>query len=448
MAIWVKDSIEFMQINSPFKAKKMETIAFHVPRLKADIVNVYRGFDAIHEATTDITMFVDSRKREKGLKNTFKVGKFNVDLRKWGEQADTLTSVTSELGFMQLISSATRIASDSSTCIDYVYTKSKKTLRTFSIPADISDHNVIMAIIDDDKVDNKPITITKRWIASEDYDNIRLFLKEENWKCMVDMSTEKATTFLIEKIQETLDILCPVESKEFNAKPTNQLVTRGIKTSLIKADSMYRNIKKGSAVYEYKKYKKILDNVCRESKIRFYNNRLQQAGTNGREIWSIINEVSDKKRCKHKMPGTFKDNGKTITGEKEIAEGFNKYFASIGTDMANSLPTVDGYKEYLRPNTHSLFHLQAVRREEVAKIMKNQKPKLSCGLDTINKKLVKICHEELSEPKTIIINKSMESNYVPSLFEIARIIPLYKKNSADEFGNYRPVSLYRLFPRS
>ena len=141
------------------------------------------------------------------------------------------------------------------------------------------------------------------------------------------------------------------------------------------------------------------------------------------------------------MPGTFKDNGKTITGEKYIAEGFNTYFASIGTDMANSLPTVDGYEEYLRPNTHSLFHLQAVRREEVVKIMKNQKPKLSFGLDTINNKLVKIYHEELSEPMTTTINKSMESNYVPSLFKIARIIPLYKKNSANEFGNYRPVSL-------
>ena len=86
--------------------------------------------------------------------------------------------------------------------------------------------------------------------------------------------------------------------------------------------------------------RKILDNICRESKRRFYNSRLQQAGINGREIWSIINEVSDRKRCKHKMPGTFKDNGKTITGEKEIADGFNKYFTSIGMDMANLLPSV------------------------------------------------------------------------------------------------------------
>ena len=163
------------------------------------------------------------------------MGDFNVDLHRGGDQSDALISATSELGLIQLISNATRITSDSSTCIDHVYAKSKKTLKTFSITADVSDHNVIMAIIDDDKVDNKPVTITKRWIASNDYNNIRLFLKEENWECMVDMSTEKATTYFIEKIQEILDILCPVESKEFNAKPTNQWVTKGIKISLTKA---------------------------------------------------------------------------------------------------------------------------------------------------------------------------------------------------------------------
>ena len=56
---------------------------------------------------------------------------------------------------------------------------------------------------------------------------------------------------------------------------------------------MYRKTKKSGSVVpvdEYKKYKKILDNVCRESKRRFYNNRLQQAGTNGREIGMVFNQ--------------------------------------------------------------------------------------------------------------------------------------------------------------
>ena len=42
---------------------------------------------------------------------------------------------------------------------------------------------------------------------------------------------------------------------------------------------------------------------------------------------------------------------------------------------------------------------------------------------------------------SIIIGHSIEEGYVPSKFKLARIIPLYKKGSPDEYGNYRPVSL-------
>ena len=56
-------------------------------------------------------------------------------------------------------------------------------------------------------------------------------------------------------------------------------------------------------------------------------------------------------------------------------------------------------------------------------------------------KIVKLCHEELGEPMTIIINKSLASGTVPAKYKIAKIIPLYKKNEPNDFGNYRPVSL-------
>ena len=46
-----------------------------------------------------------------------------------------------------------------------------------------------------------------------------------------------------------------------------------------------------------------------------------------------------------------------IRNKKNIASAFNKYFASIGTEMADSLPTVPGYEEYLKL-TNAKFHLR------------------------------------------------------------------------------------------
>ena len=91
--------------------------------------------------------------------------------------------------------------------------------------------------------------------------------------------------------------------------------------------------------------------------------------------------------------------------------------------------------------SHCQFQLWPLLEEDVSTIMRKQQPELSCGLDTINNKLVKICQKELAYPMTIIINKSIKYSKVPLQHKLARIIPLYKKGAANEFGNYRPVSL-------
>ena len=79
--------------------------------------------------------------------------------------------------------------------------------------------------------------------------------------------------------------------------------------------------------------------------------------------------------------------------------------------------------------------------DDIEKIMKSQQPKLSCGVDTINNKIVKKCCAELTKPMTKIINLSIKQGIVPQLHKEARIVPLYKKDAPNLCGNYRPVSL-------
>jgi len=164
---------------------------------------------------------------------------------------------------------------------------------------------------------------------------------------------------------------------------------------------------------------------------------IKEAKEDTRKLWSILNEVVDRKQCRHKMPNKFIIDGKSIKSKKNIANAFNAYFASIGTDMADKLPNTIGYEQYLKQPGKDQFRLRAMEEEEVMNIMKHQQPKLSCGVDTINNKIVKQCHKELTEPMTIVINKSIQESRVAPAFKIARIIPLYKKGAANECGNYR-----------
>ena len=91
----------------------------------------------------------------------------------------------------------------------------------------------------------------------------------------------------------------------------------------------------------------ILDKDIKEAKTMHYKTTMKEAGKDSRKLWGTINEIVDWKQCRHKMPDKFVKNGNTITGNKNIANAFNEYFASIGKQMADSLPNEDGYQDII-----------------------------------------------------------------------------------------------------
>ena len=60
------------------------------------------------------------------------------------------------------------------------------------------------------------------------------------------------------------------------------------------------------------------------------------AGKDSRNLWGILNEVVDRNQLKHRILELFTNAGKSITQPMAIADGFNKYFATIGQKMADN----------------------------------------------------------------------------------------------------------------
>ena len=83
--------------------------------------------------------------------------------------------------------------------------------------------------------------------------------------------------------------------------------------------------------------------------------------------------------------------------------------------MANSLPDTPGYEEYLKFTNHH-FSLEPLETSDLEEIMTKQQPKLSCGLDSKNNKIVKTASMQLAVPMTIIVNKSMKGGIVPLIY--------------------------------
>ena len=68
-------------------------------------------------------------------------------------------------------------------------------------------------------------------------------------------------------------------------------------------------------------------------------------------------------------------------------------------------------------------------------------PKKSTGLDGLSPRFLKDGADVLAEPIGHIVNLSILTETVPSGFKRAKIVPIFKKGSRLDPGNYSPVSI-------
>ena len=449
VGFWIKNGTDYEEIKHSTSVGNYEAHTVKLPKLGIIVTNIYRPPG---DQTTFFNYLEENLKKisEKTTKSEDMIitGDFNIDLTQQTRQSNNLLSSMLELDLTQRITTHTRVTDKTKTLIDHVYIKSKGNWQTDVITTDIADHLATLTTKTDNKVKKTKTQVTKRWFTPQAYEHIQTLLGAEDWSPMENMDTNDAANYLQSKIQEHSDTVAPILTKNMKVKKINQWTTKGIKISVKTCEKLYKAyIKKRKSNQiatlerqKHIKYKKILGKVTSKSKNMYYEAIIKDAGSDSRRVWGCLNEIVDRKQCKHKFPDTFRDKESNITDRKEIANLFNSYFANIGKQMADSQPDIKGFESYLS-QTKGKFNLEKVNDETVSKIMKKQKPKLSCGLDGINNKLVKTCHEELAKPMRIIINKSIDTGIVPQAYKIGRIIPLYKKGNAGDCGNYRPVSL-------
>ena len=119
-------------------------------------------------------------------------------------------------------------------------------------------------------------------------------------------------------------------------------MTSGLKNACKKKNILYKRfLKSRSEVAEvrYKSYKNKLTSILRQCEKDYYSNLLEESKQNIKETWKIINKLLNKKSTKKSSyPSEFKNNGSTISGNKNIAEHFNQFFVNIGPTLAKNIP--------------------------------------------------------------------------------------------------------------
>ena len=132
---------------------------------------------------------------------------------------------------------------------------------------------------------------------------------------------------------EVLDKHAPLQHKKIRAKRI-PWTTSSIKGLINKRDKLKRKAIITKLECDWENYKRIGNRVnieLKNAKKEYYSTRIADEGNNPKNAWKTINNLlgrKDKQTVVHVNELKLGDN--SLTNPKDIAEGFNDYFSSIG----------------------------------------------------------------------------------------------------------------------
>ena len=93
------------------------------------------------------------------------------------------------------------------------------------------------------------------------------------------------------------------------------------------------------------------------------------------------------------------------------------------------------------------MYLKPIVEMDIIKIIDKFNANKGAGNDNIGNFIIKRVANEIAKPLTMLFNLSITTGIVPEKLKIAKVIPIYKKDDAEKFSNYRPVSLLPCFSK-
>lgn len=149
---------------------------------------------------------------------------------------------------------------------------------------------------------------------------------------------------------------------------------------------------------------------------------------NPRKFWSSI-------LPRDAASASFSIDNETTNDPAEISEAFNRFFESVFTRDDLEVPLFYSASPFL-----SIPDI-IISEEGVLNLILNLNTKKCKGPDDIPNAFLVRYSVWASKFLTVIFQKSLETGIVPSLWKLAKVIPLFKSGEKHIITNYRPISL-------
>ena len=195
-------------------------------------------------------------------------------------------------------------------------------------------------------------------------------------------------------------------------------------------------------IHKYKCFNNLYNQVLRRAKQKYYNDKFIENSSNIRKTWETIRELIGKQKNKIYIPDYFRNGEALISGDKNIADGFNDFFSKVGPDLAEKIePSTCDFSSYLGEEAQTNFIFCKVTPKLIIETAGKLKNKSSYGPDYISSKLLKKILPSIVTPLCHLFNLSFQTGYIPVQLKTAKVVPIFKSGDMHSFTNYRPISL-------
>jgi sarcosine oxidase/L-pipecolate oxidase len=358
-------------------------------------------------------------------------------------------------GYLQTITRATRIHNNHSSLIDHILTNSPST-NTHSgiLVSDISDHFFTFTLPDYQKKREAPKTYSARNFSNTNIQNFRLALRTLTWNTTLSSnSVDESYNHFWADFKPIYDSHFPKMTRKPNKnrqKISNFLTPEllAARRTKLELHKIYLASPTPDNKANYTKHRNEYNTAVRKQKAQYYEQSLA-ASRNSKDTWHILKEAANLNKNTHCITEILA-NGTLTSNDTEIANTFNHFFSTAGSNIANSLPTSDKDPlTYLSdlPDTARLLELEGCGQILVGNTIRQLVSKTSTDLDGISSKLLKAIQYEIEKPLAHIFALSLSSGTFPSQLKASRVIPIHKAGDTTNCDNYRPISLVNAFSK-
>ncbi len=461
VSLYLKSELQFAERKDLSKSNSiMESIFVEMDKnssglgKKVVIGNIYKPPNTdINEFITQLSPILNKISREKKL--FYLMGDFNINLLNTATHGPTQEFINNMYShsIYPTINKPTRITKYSATLIDNIFTNNVNSLNTAQgiLFTDISDHLPVFHIIEiqnNNTVKDKSITV--RLMNENRTESFVRNVSDYDWESIRSETDANDSYRLFASVMSKLyNDAFPIRTiriKHDNRKPW---LTEALKVSIKTKNKLFAKLQKtptSENEMRYKRYRNKLHHLLKITEKSHFQKLFEENKNNAKKSWDIIKDIIGRKK-QITSNKSFMSGNKIIENDKEIANGFNKFFVNVGPSLADKIPVQDiEPTSYLGGNFLNTFFLTPCTPDEIISITKNLKNS-AAGFDNIKTEIIKHVIHVLSNPLSHIFNLSFAEGTFPDDLKIAKVTPIFKKDDPKYYTNYRPVSVLPMFSK-